>query len=493
MKVFHRNIPGVIQPRSSPNASFATLPWSGGSMNRLALTIVFVLGLVPSAWADFQAGVAAHQRGDFATALREFKLLAEQGDASAQFNLSVMYDNGEGAPQDYVEMLKWNRKAAEQGNASAQFKLGVMYDNGEGAPQDDAEALKWYRRAAEQGQASVQNKIGLIFDSGGGVPQDDVEALKGFGRSVPQSDVQTLSWYRNAAEQGNVSAQSNLGNMYGKGDGIPQDFVQAHKWHNLVASRLPPGEHRDLAVKNRDIAAAGMTAAQIAEAQRLAREWKPKKQVAKAVSNSLATPPAATSETKSIQTSLATLGYDPGPADGFLGSRTKRAIEAFQRNQGLPVTGEVSAKLRRVLDVAIELLKKVAALDAGEPLVTGAGPAALTSDAEQREANTDSGSPGDAGGTIDDGTSDDGTSDGGTTDDGTSDGGTSDDGTSDGGTSDDGTSDDGTSDGGTTGDGTSDDGNTDDGTTDDPGEFPGNSGGKGGSKGNNEGQGGGNK
>ena len=111
-------------------------------MNRLALTIVFAVGLAPAAWADFQAGVAAYQRGDYATALREFKPLAEQGDALAQFNLGVMYDNGEGVPQDYVEVLKWNRKAAERGNASAQFKLGVMYDNEEGVAQDDAEVLK---------------------------------------------------------------------------------------------------------------------------------------------------------------------------------------------------------------------------------------------------------------------------------------------------------------------------------------------------------------
>ena len=58
---------------------------------------------------------------------------------------------------------------------------------------------------------------------------------------------------------------------------MPQDYVQAHMWFNLAASRLPPGTNRDKAVKNRDIVAAKMTPAQIAEAQRLAREWKPKK------------------------------------------------------------------------------------------------------------------------------------------------------------------------------------------------------------------------
>ena len=64
--------------------------------------------------------------------------------------------------------------------------------------------------------------------------------------------------------------------MYGKGLGVPQDYVQAHMWNNLAASRFSPGERRDKAVKNRDIYAKKMTPAQITEAQKLAREWKPK-------------------------------------------------------------------------------------------------------------------------------------------------------------------------------------------------------------------------
>ena len=65
--------------------------------------------------------------------------------------------------------------------------------------------------------------------------------------------------------------------MYGEGLGVPQDYAQAHMWFNLAASRHPPGEGRDIAVKNRDDVAKKMTPAQISEAQKLAREWKPKK------------------------------------------------------------------------------------------------------------------------------------------------------------------------------------------------------------------------
>ncbi len=83
--------------------------------------------------------------------------------------------------------------------------------------------------------------------------------------------------FRPLAEQGTAEAQFNLGRVYGEGLGVPQDYAEAHMWYNLAASRLPPGEDRDKATKNRDIVAKRMTPAQISEAEKLAREWKPKK------------------------------------------------------------------------------------------------------------------------------------------------------------------------------------------------------------------------
>ncbi len=82
---------------------------------------------------------------------------------------------------------------------------------------------------------------------------------------------------RPLAEQGHATAQYNLGSMYYSGRGVPQDDAQAHMWYNLAASRFSPGERRDKAVKNRDIVAKRMTPAQISEAEKLAREWRPKK------------------------------------------------------------------------------------------------------------------------------------------------------------------------------------------------------------------------
>jgi TPR repeat protein len=138
-----------------------------------------------------------------------------------------------------------------------------MYAKGRGVPQDYAEARKWWRKAAEQGEAQAQYSLGIMYNQGKGVPQDYVEAVK---------------WYRKAAEQGLANAQYSLGVMYALGQGVPQDFVLAYMWLNLAASRLPvaEGEEREKAVKIRDLTASKMTPYQIAEAQRLAREWKPK-------------------------------------------------------------------------------------------------------------------------------------------------------------------------------------------------------------------------
>jgi len=216
---------------------------------------------LPAAGQDFDKGVAAHGRGDYAAALKEWRPLAEQGNARAQNNLGTMYAEGEGVKQDHAEAVKWFRRAAEQGHASAQNNLGTMYAEGEGVPQDHAEAVKWYRRAAEQGEAIAQNNLGVRYAKGQGVPQDHAEAVK---------------WYRRAAEQGDVQAQFNLGVRYDKGEGVPQDYVRAHLWFNLAASTLKEPKERERAARNRDLVAAKMTPAQIAEAQRLAREWKPK-------------------------------------------------------------------------------------------------------------------------------------------------------------------------------------------------------------------------
>ncbi len=94
--------------------------------------------------------MAAYQRGDYASAIRELRPLAEQGHAEAQYLLGVMYDEGLGVPQDYAEAVKSYRKAAEQGYAKAQLFLGNMYFFGQGVSKDYVQAYMWYDLAASR-------------------------------------------------------------------------------------------------------------------------------------------------------------------------------------------------------------------------------------------------------------------------------------------------------------------------------------------------------
>ena len=224
----------------------------------LCLTIAVLLGSAGEGWsADFQKGLTAAQSGDFATALREWKPLAEQGDSAAQRNLGLMYDNGQGVPQNDKTAVKWYRLSAEQGNANAQSNLGVMYAKGKGVPQNDKTAVQWYRLAAEQGFASAQFHLGVMYANGRGVPQDHKTAVK---------------WYGLAAEKAIADAQTNLGVMYIKGQGVIQDNVYAHMWGNPGASN-----GNENGGKLRDIVAGEMTPSQLEKAQDLAREWVRKK------------------------------------------------------------------------------------------------------------------------------------------------------------------------------------------------------------------------
>ena len=159
--------------------------------------------------------------------------------------------------RDYATALRLLRPLVDQGSADAQDILAVMYFVGEGMPQNRAEAIRLYRLAAEQGNAHAQDTLGFVYLDGVGVQQDYAEAAK---------------WFRMAADQGDVDAQFKLGGMYERGNGVPQDYVLAHMWFDLVASLGT----RQYAIESRERVENQMTVAQIAEAWKLAREWKPR-------------------------------------------------------------------------------------------------------------------------------------------------------------------------------------------------------------------------
>ena len=174
--------------------------------------------------ADYNAGVAAYKRGDYSAALLEFRTLAEQGSAKAQFALGFMYRNGQGVSQDNRQAVLWYRKAAEQGDASAQTNLGLMYDNGEGVPEDDHQAALWYRKAAEQGNADGQYFLGLMYDYGEGVPEDDVHAY---------------TWFNLAAAQGHEEAEQ--ARDFSRLDMTRGQIAEAQKFSRELAAWIAEG------------------------------------------------------------------------------------------------------------------------------------------------------------------------------------------------------------------------------------------------------------
>jgi len=124
--------------------------------------VLLILLFGTPAVADYQKGSDAAQKGVYATALKEWKPLAEQGNAGAQYNLGIMYHEGRCVTQDDKAAIKWLTKAAEQGLVIAQYELALMYNNGEGVTQNYKMAVKWYEVAAEQGYVHAQNDLGLM-------------------------------------------------------------------------------------------------------------------------------------------------------------------------------------------------------------------------------------------------------------------------------------------------------------------------------------------
>jgi hypothetical protein len=202
------------------------------------------------------ADLFLYNSSPYGTALEDILPCAEQGYVEAIGHIGTLYQHGfDGAPVSYAEAVRWYRLAAEQGYGPSQYSLGEMYAHGRGLREDDVEALRWYRLAAEQKAygGAYSYYLGEKYDKGNGLREDDTEAVR---------------WYRSAAEQGHEDGQYQLGLMYQFGTGIPQDYVLASMWYNLAVA-----QGSENAQETQDILEQRMTREQIAEAQRLSREW----------------------------------------------------------------------------------------------------------------------------------------------------------------------------------------------------------------------------
>jgi hypothetical protein len=225
-------------------------------------------------------------RREMTAEIEKLRSRAENGDEAAQLGMArLFYNMPEGVhPKTGTRLLKWNdfnaaahwyRKAAKQGSVEAKYKVGVMYSKGEGlihGPNFDlaSNELKSVIKRVEElilleEKPSRRDYLGGIINSSGFRLG---ELYRTGGEAFPADMQSAAKWYEKGAEYGNAASQMQLGLAYLEGSGVPQDFVLAHMWFNLAAAQSQDG-----AREAREKLTTILTPDQVAEAQRMAREY----------------------------------------------------------------------------------------------------------------------------------------------------------------------------------------------------------------------------
>ncbi len=215
--------------------------------------ITFVGAMVASlsAQADYAKGIAAYQHGQYTRAAMELTSSAVRGNAKAQTALGLLYELGEGIPQDYPKAVDWYTRAAKRGYVEAQYSLARLYELGLGVIRDDEQAVSWYEAAAKFGHPTAQYNLGLRYQ---------------MGKGVPRSLVKAVHWYQKAAVNGEPNAAVNLGYLYATGQGVAADRMLAYAWYSA-----PGTENIAAAVTGRKVLEAELSEKQIAQAQEMAQ------------------------------------------------------------------------------------------------------------------------------------------------------------------------------------------------------------------------------
>jgi TPR repeat protein len=205
----------------------------------------------------FQDGMEAYGKGDYKTAMDNWKPVADGGDAAAETNVGLLYSQGKGIKQDYAQALDWYKKAAMQNYPDAEYNLGVLYQDGKGIAADPKEARRWFTYSANSGNVRAQMKLADIYMKGAGVDVDTKEAVK---------------WLEMAADKGNPQAELQLGDMYARGNGVPQDHVHAYVWYTQAVMQEDDDMVRARASIGRMRVLNEMDEVELAEAERQSEE-----------------------------------------------------------------------------------------------------------------------------------------------------------------------------------------------------------------------------
>ncbi|MCW5697093.1 MAG: SEL1-like repeat protein [Bauldia sp.] len=264
---------------------------------------------------------------------------AAEGDSAALFEVASRYAEGRGVGRDLAEAAVWYERAGERGLAMAQFQLGSLHERGQGVAQDRDEAAAWYQIAAEQGNIQAMHNLGVLLSAS--------EGAAGLAEAI--------RWFTEAGERGVRDSQYNLGVIYARGIGVTQDLPASYLWFALAAAQGDAD-----AAQRRDDVAAALSEEQLAAARAAVSAWTLTE--ADVEANSVPVPEGGWGDTaegaavydrtelvRLIQELLADEGFDPGPADGVEGPRTRDAIRAFQATIGAEVTGEIDLPLLEAL------------------------------------------------------------------------------------------------------------------------------------------------
>lgn len=190
------------------------------------LVVASILLAAHPVGADLEAAAVAFERGEYATAYKEYLPAAEEGVPVAQFAIGIMYFDGLHVAQDDRKAFAWLKKAADQGVAAAQHQVGFMYRKGRSVDQSDKEAARWYRKAAEQGFAASQYNLGLHFELG----SHNFLRIADYDTAV--------AWYRMAAAQGDTDALFRLAGLNARGEiGDTVNRVEARRLALVATSQ----------------------------------------------------------------------------------------------------------------------------------------------------------------------------------------------------------------------------------------------------------------
>jgi uncharacterized protein len=223
-----------MYPKEAP--STVATPWTTPAHRPITRTmrnfvsvpftcLLILCGAVATTWAATTDRAAeAIQKGDFQTALSEVRPLASQGDPNAQFLLGMLYDSGQGVPQDHAAAAAWYRKAAEQDHVLAQVYLGVLLCMGQGVKRDYGKAARCFRKPAESGNDVAQFYLGALYAEGNGVEKSGSEAIH---------------WLTKSAAQRNTRAMGLLAVGLFSRARDDQDLIDAYVWSHLAADLDP--------------------------------------------------------------------------------------------------------------------------------------------------------------------------------------------------------------------------------------------------------------